>query len=122
MKKFIVAGLLLLLVIPAYAFKTTGQYTLINKTAYNITGISLSPREEGSWSSLRISGTLQAGERTETNYEPSSETCSYDIKFTDDRGNEHVIKNVELCNTSTITLFVSEPGNRADVKINPVVK
>lgn len=103
MKKALLSGLLLLLLTFLAGFSVEGNYSVVNKSGVNVTKISISPTGDAQ-STTTLSKSISAGQSVSLDINLNPEVCQYDIKFSDENGNEYQMSGVELCESNVIVL------------------
>lgn len=112
MKKLFFLGVMVLLVAGAFAFNQSGEYHIVNKSGLNVVSISYCKSGDNFSNSTTVSGSIAKDQNTTVDLSINTEVCSYDIKFTDDKGVEYVMSGVDLCTSKTIVLDTGD--KRAD--------
>jgi len=96
--------LLLLMTIPSLA----GDRTIINKSGSAVTSVMISPSGSSNW--IYISTGMAAEGKFMFTLEDNAFVCSYELKFTDDKGKEYFMGSIDICSEFEITL----DGHRAE--------
>lgn len=103
MKKALLSGLMLLVFTLLTGFTSESNYSVVNKSGVNVTKISISPTGD-SQSTTTISRSISKDQTVTLDIALNPEVCQYDIKFTDESGNEYSMSGVELCESRIIVL------------------
>ena len=111
MRKIIAsAGLALALVLGGLSGQARAEakqdFTLINKTGYEIKEVYVSPNNSDDWEDDVLGKTvLEDGNKVEIKFHRSATGCKWDLKvvYTDD-GSSAVWHGVDLCEISKITI------------------
>ena len=110
MKKTLSIGIIILFLAFFIGFTVSGNYSVINKSGVNVTGISISPSGDNSGNTTTISRSISKDQSISIDFTANEEQCEYDVRFTDDKGREYLMSGVELCGSSEIILV----SNKAD--------
>ncbi len=88
------------------ALANDADFTMVNKTGYEITNVYVSPSASKNWGSDILGrSTLDDGESTEITFPHGNGRCMFDIRVKYDDGDTTEWGNVNLCEYSKITLF-----------------
>ena len=98
--------LLLLMTIPSLA----GDRTIINKSGSAVTSVMISPSGSSNW--IYISTGMAAEGKFMFTLEDNAFVCSYELKFTDDKGKEYCRGLIDQCSELELKL----EGHRAEQK------
>ena len=111
MKKFLLSGIAILMLMVVIAFTNSGSYSVINKSGVNVTGITITPSGDNSGNlSTTFSRTISKDQSIGIDFTVNEQVCEYDIRFTDESGKQYLMNGVNLCNSSEIILVT----NKAD--------
>lgn len=84
------------------------DFTLINSSSYTIVHLYVSPSDVDSWQE-DVLGTdvLNPGDSVNVHFTSNdgSDTCVYDLRYDTDDGTPNYKYKVNLCSTSTVTLY-----------------
>ena len=95
-----------LLMTPAIAAAGDQDFTLRNRTGYTIDQVYVSSVDTNSWEEDILGrDTLANGEAWEIEFSRSEDECNWDLKVVYDDGETAEWNAVDLCATSTISLF-----------------
>jgi hypothetical protein len=106
--KFILvaASAVALLMTPAIAAAGDQDFTLRNRTGYTIDQVYVSSVDTNSWEEDVLGrDTLANGEAWEISFSRAEDQCEWDLKVVYDDGETAEWNAVDLCATSTISLF-----------------
>jgi len=105
----IILGLVMALIFSvstAFAQQARQDFTLLNKTGYDIREIYVSPTQSRDWGA-DIIGTdmLVDGNFANVTFNRNATACRWDLKVVyDDDGSEAIWNNIDLCRISKITI------------------
>ncbi|MBC7636076.1 MAG: argininosuccinate lyase [Acetobacteraceae bacterium] len=103
---FFAAGLALSAAPSAYAQEAKQDFTLSNRTGYELKEVYVAPSASDEWENDVLgTGTLGDGVAVEIKFNRASKTCKWDLKvvYTVDSSNA-VWKNIDLCSVDKITI------------------
>lgn len=109
MRKLILAALALAAIsatssLPAHAGDQ--DFTLVNRTGYQIDGIFVSPNSEPKWGpDIMGRDALADGEQVAITFVREADACKWDLKARYNDGEQATWAGVDLCTTSKISLF-----------------
>lgn len=103
MKKALFSGIAILFLALFVGFSVTGNYSIVNKSGVNVTGVTISPSGT-TVNSISFSRSISKDQTISVDFTANAEACTYDVRFTDDQGNEHLMSGVELCGSSELVL------------------
>ena len=107
MKKAFCAALLMsALAAPAFAGDAKQDFTLVNKTGYELNAVYVSPGHADDWGDDVLGrDTLDDGNFAEIKFHRAAKTCEWDLKvtYTVD-GSSAVWHDIDLCTVSKITI------------------
>ena len=87
----------------------TQTYSVSNQTGLTITAVTISPVDANKWSTnLYSKEKLMNNESFEFKQAVDQANCLYDIKFNTEDGKEQIIRSVDLCKSTSISLAVPE--------------
>ena len=106
MRKGIFAGAFLAAAFAATAAWAAPQdFTLVNNSGHTVVTLNVSPTAEDEWGPDILGVEVLAnGESAEVSFDPDEDHCRYDIRATYDDGDTGDWRNINLCETTTITL------------------
>ena len=91
------------------------DFSIVNKTGYDISEIYVSPSNSNDWEDelLGDDQELEDGEKFNVHFAPKVKTCKWDLKVTysDDDSNA-VWQGIDLCSVSTITIFYDRKSDK----------
>ena len=101
------------LAIPAKA--GVQDFTVVNRTGYEIYSLYVSPSDEGSWEEdVLDEDVLSEGSSVRVNFDNSEDDCMWDIMVVYSVDDEHVYWNdVDLCEVSTVQLHYDSSTGRS---------
>ena len=106
MRKLALSALFILgFAAPAFA-EAKQDFTLVNKTGYELNAVFVSPSHADDWGDdVMGQGTLSDGASVEIKFHRAEPTCNWDLKavYTDD-GSHAVWHDIDLCTVSKITI------------------
>jgi hypothetical protein len=119
MKKFNISIAFIFLIAFTGNTAFSGDYSLVNKSGTAVTGVYVSSPGSSVWNRLPLPGTIGNGDKVLLSIQPSSDECTYSIKFTDSNGQEYLMDNVNICDVKEIILTAnrSESVPKADIKL-----
>lgn len=103
---FALAALAIAFVGPAHAQEAKQDFTLVNKTGYELKEVYVSPTKADDWQDdVMGQGTLGDGERVEIKFHRAEKSCKWDLKvvYTVDDSSA-VWHNIDLCSIEKITI------------------
>ena len=90
------------------------DFTLVNKTGYDIKELYIGPTSSDDWGDNVLSKMFKDGASFELSFHPKATAAKWDIKVTYDDGDTAEWKGVQLAKINKITLFWSkEKGSSA---------
>jgi hypothetical protein len=105
MKKLFLAIALVFSTFASPAFAGQQDFTIINSTGQAIMTLNVSPSDETNWGPDILGvDILAAGEQSEISFDRDEERCNWDIRVTYEDGDTGDWRQVNLCETTTITL------------------
>lgn len=104
MKQTLYSGIVVVLLFVIVGFTNAGNYSVINKSGVNVTGISISPSGMNFQNAVTFSRSINTDQVTSIDFESDSDNCTYDIKFSDANGKSYVMSGVDLCGSNEIIL------------------
>jgi hypothetical protein len=114
MKHFIFAAVVLT-ALCLFTSSTNSQqtYTVTNSSGMVITGVSLSPRGADTWgSNVNTTGSIMSDQSFQFVHTTDKSNCLYDIRYSSEDGTFYYVRDVDLCNTTTVSL--TRPDNLRD--------
>lgn len=105
MKKLLIALAFIFSSLASPALAAPQDFTIVNDSGHTVMTLNVSPTEEDEWGP-DILGTevLANGERAEVTFDRDADNCHYDLRATYDDGETGDWRNINLCETATITL------------------
>ena len=105
MKKLIIALAFLFSSLASPAFAAPQDFTIVNNSGHTVMTLNVSPTSEDEWGP-DILGTdvLANGDSAEVTFDRGTDQCHFDIRATYDDGDTGDWRNINLCETTTITL------------------
>ncbi|TAN46719.1 MAG: hypothetical protein EPN21_19755 [Methylococcaceae bacterium] len=106
MKKWLIAGALAFVATSSAWAAGKQDFTLINKTGYEIDQVYVSAASTSDWEEdILGQDTLGNGERVNINFPRGSRGCKFDLKvvYSDDES-EAVWEDIDLCTVEKITI------------------
>ncbi len=91
---------------PLAAAEAKQDFTLVNKTGYDIDKVFVSPSKSGDWEEDVLGkDTLDDGDSWEIKFHRATRTCKWDLKvvYSDD-GSSAVWYDIDLCSVEKITI------------------
>ncbi|HLT24063.1 MAG TPA: hypothetical protein VK004_02965 [Ignavibacteria bacterium] len=104
MKQILYSGIVVLLLFVIVGFTNAGNYSVINKSGVNVTGISISPAGMNFQNAVTFSRSINTDQIISIDFESDSENCLYDIKYSDSNGKSYVMSGIDLCESNEIIL------------------
>lgn len=112
MKKFIFPAVVLaaLCLFSVSAGAQTQTYTVTNSSGMVITGVSISPNDANLYGlDLNTTGSLALDKSFEFTRPVDKSSCVYDVRYMGEDGKYYYVQDVDLCNSTTLTL--PKPGD-----------
>ena len=91
---------------PATADAAKQDFTLVNKTGYELKELYVSPSKADDWQDdILGQDVLEDGKAVNIHFNPKAKTCKWDLKvvYTDDDSSA-VWQNIDLCSVDKITI------------------
>jgi hypothetical protein len=91
---------------PAFAADAKQDFTLVNRTGYELKALFVSPSKADDWQDdILGQDILEDGKAVNVHFNPKAQTCKWDLKvvYTDDDSSA-VWQNVNLCEVDKITI------------------
>ena len=105
MKKLLIALAFIFSSIASPAFAAPQDFPIVNNSGHTVMTLNVSPTGEAEWGpDILDREVLATGESAEVTFDRGIDHCNYDILATYDDGETGDWRNVNLCETSTITL------------------
>jgi hypothetical protein len=104
--RFFISLFLVFLTIPAYADEADQNFTLINKTGYDLDAIFVSPSKINDWGNdIMGQDVLGDGEKVNIKFHRKTKACNWDLKviYTVDDSSA-IWRDVDLCTIEKITI------------------
>ena len=93
-----------LLLAPA-AMAQEQNFTVVNHTGYVVVMLHVSPADQDRWGPDILGAEVLANNETaEVSFAPQDDTCLWDIRVTYDDGAANDLRQVNLCEVSTVEL------------------
>lgn len=81
------------------------DFTIVNRTGHSVLTLNVSPSDETRWGPDILGVDILAnGESAEITFDRDEERCLWDVRVTYDDGDTGDWRQVNLCETTTITL------------------
>ena len=82
------------------------DFTLVNKTGYQIDSVYVSDVQDRNWGEdIMGRDSLDNGESVHVRFNKGTDACRWDLRVKYNDGDEATWNNLNLCNISTVTLF-----------------
>lgn len=95
------------------ALAANQDFTIVNKTGYQIDSIYVSAANNRSWGEdVMGRDALADGESVHITFPNSTDTCRWDLKVKYNDGDESTWGNVNLCQISRVSLFWDRNANQ----------
>jgi hypothetical protein len=108
MKAFFAAGFAAVLAVaaPAFAQDAKQDFSLANKTGYELKALYVSPSKSDDWQEdILGQDTLSDGQTVNVHFSPKVKTCKWDLKVTySDDNSSAVWSDIDLCSVDKITI------------------
>ena len=110
MRTFLLASVAatgLALALPVSAQEAKQDFTLVNKTGYELKEVYVAPTKSNSWEEdIMGQGVLEDGKAVNIHFSPKVKTCKWDLKvvYTVDSSNA-VWSDIDLCSVDKISIF-----------------
>jgi hypothetical protein len=96
------------------AFASDADFTLVNKTGYQIDDVYVSPASSDDWGNdIMGKDALADGEKVDIVFPHGGKACKFDIKVKYNDGDTAEWTSVDLCEYETISLFWDGKTTRA---------
>jgi hypothetical protein len=98
---------------PAHAAEAKQNFTIVNKTGYEIKSVYVSPNKSDDWEEDVLGRDAMAdGDSWDISFHRSEKTCHWDLKvvYTDDDSSA-VWNNIDLCTIGKITIKYNRKSN-----------
>jgi len=109
MRIFLWAGILSILTAlsPAAAQEAKQNFTLINKTGYELKELYVGPTASEDWGpDIMGDNVIGNGQSVNVRFSPRAKTCQWDLKVVYSVDNTSAVwKNINLCDVDRITIF-----------------
>jgi hypothetical protein len=103
MRKFLIAGALLVSAMSTAAFAARQDFTITNHTGHTIVTLNVSSHSDDHWGpDILGRDVLNNGEQTDITFDRNEDQCSWDIKVTYDDGTNNDLRAVDLCHTTEV--------------------
>jgi hypothetical protein len=103
--RFAIAASLLLAASPLAA-QGQQDFTLVNRTGYDINEVYVAPSASDDWEEdVMGRDILEAGQSVDIGFSPKEKTCIYDVKVVYTDGEEAQWDRFDLCTVSRIRIF-----------------
>jgi hypothetical protein len=103
MRKFLIAGALLMSAMSTAAFAAQQDFTVTNHTGHVIVTLNVSPNNDDHWGpDILGRDVLGNNEQAEVTFDRNEDQCSWDIKVTYDDGTNNDLRAVNLCETTEV--------------------
>lgn len=108
-KKWMLMGLLVMMLItlPSISFAAAQDFTLVNKSGYDITGFWVAPADDDSWGDNILSSNevLHNGDSMDIVFDKADRTTHWNFSITDSKGKEWKWENksYDLTKISVVT-------------------
>jgi hypothetical protein len=92
--------------VPALAQNAKQDFTLVNRTGYELKALFVSPSKAESWEEdILGQDVLEDGKAVNVHFNPKAETCKWDLKviYTDDDSSA-IWQSINLCEVDKITI------------------
>lgn len=92
--------------VPALAQNAKQDFTLVNRTGYELKALFVSPSKADSWEEdILGQDVLEDGKAVNVHFNPKAETCKWDLKviYTDDDSSA-IWQSINLCEVDKITI------------------
>jgi hypothetical protein len=110
---FFVALSALALALPAVAQEAKQDFTLVNKTGYELNKVYVSPAKSDDWEEDVLGrDTLSDGDATDIKFQRATKTCSWDMKvvYTVDSSSA-IWHGIDLCSVAKITIHYNKSSD-----------
>lgn len=106
MRRLLLAALLALCLSPAAMAQGRQNFSLQNRTGYQINELYVGPSSSPNWGrDILGENVLANGQRFDVRFPQRAAACMWDIKVVYEDGDESEFMQVNLCRVSTVTLF-----------------
>ena len=95
------------------AFANDADFSLINKTGYQIDEVYVARPSSSDWGrDIMGTGNLPDGSKVKITFAHGNNACKWDIKVKYNDGDESSWSSVDLCQYDTITLYWDKQGRQ----------
>lgn len=117
MRKLFFISLFLILSIGIQAQEAQQDFTLVNSTGLVIDELYVSPSESEEWDEDVLGKeVLRVDEECDILFNPKEEVCLWDIKITDEEGDEIEWEKIDLCKAVRVILYWKDGKAWADIE------
>ena len=117
MKKIFVLALVFWFAALADSFAGKQDFTLVNRTGFDIAEVYVSAHSKDDWESdVMGKGVLANGATVEIHFAPSDKTKDWDLKVVDGKGKSIVWEKLDLLEISKVTLHYTDGKASAEVE------
>lgn len=103
MRKFLIAGALMMSAMATAAYAARQDFTITNHTGHTIVTLNVSPNNDNQWGpDILGRDVLNNGEQASVTFDRNESQCSWDIKVTYDDGTANDERGINLCQVSEV--------------------
>lgn len=103
MRKFLIAGALMMSAMATAAYAARQDFTVTNHTGHTIVTLNVSPSNDDHWGpDILGRDVLNNGEQAAVTFDRNESQCSWDIKVTYDDGTANDERGINLCQVSEV--------------------
>ena len=118
MKRYLVAGLGLLLGTGGSLFADAQDFTIVNKTGFTISSLYASPVKTKNWGSdILGEGEMATGRTLEIKFSGyGDKVCRFDVMLKDEDEKEWIVEDIDLCEIHSLSF--SKKGGSVQYEAN----
>ncbi len=114
----IAAGFASAILFAVPAFAGDQDFTLVNKTGYEVAEVYVSPAHAKRWGSdIMGSDVLSNGSSVDIKFSPNASACKYDLKVIYSDKDEAEWGDVDLCTISQITIHWNKKSGESTAEV-----
>jgi hypothetical protein len=106
--------------VPAGAQEAKQDFSLVNKTGYELKALYVSPSKSDDWEEDVLGqDTLDDGQAVNIHFNPKTKTCKWDLKVTySDDDSSAVWHDIDLCKVEKITIKYNRKNDQTSASFD----
>jgi hypothetical protein len=106
--------------VPAGAQEAKQDFSLVNKTGYELKALYVSPSKSDDWEDDVLGqDTLDDGQAVNIHFNPKTKTCKWDLKVTySDDDSSAVWHDIDLCKVEKITIKYNRKNDQTSASFD----